>query len=357
MYNYGVAPAPDEAELIVFGPGYGEAIAVHFGDNNWMLVDSCLNPNKVPASIDYLERINVPLENVKAIVASHWHDDHVKGLAKMVEVCTNATLHCSGVFNNDEACAFLSAYGGAVAAAHTGGAKELYKALSVSENTVCLLQRTLIFEDRNIQGRSMRAVALSPAPGVVGQFISHIAQYIPKAPSPIQHAPDLKPNIEAVVISIDLCGDGILLGSDLEDHGALGWTAIIKDSWCLSNQKASAFKVAHHGSVTGHHDGIWKDLLSTNPVAVLTPFIKGAHNLPNSTDRERINALADATYISSQGGKRHQLDVALHKQMALIGKNIAPVLTGFGAVRFRKKLGDKDWCVSLFGNAQKMNAK
>lgn len=355
MFDYGQAPAPDEAELIVFGPGYGEAIAVHFGDGCWLLVDSCLTPsNKVPASIDYLNRIGVPTSSVRAIVASHWHDDHVKGLAAVVKACPHADLFLSGVFNNAEAAAFLAAYGGDDAAVHTGGTKELHAALMVAESSICVLQRSIILEDRSIQGRYMRAVALSPAPPVVDHFIAHAAKYLAAESLPIQHAPGLKPNLEAVVISIDLGGDGILLGSDLEDHGEMGWSAIVGNEWCLKNQRASAYKVAHHGSVTGHHDDIWKNLLTSQPTSVLTPFHNGAHKLPNPDDQIRIAGLSRSTFISSTGSKRPQLDSALHKQMSLLGKNIRPVLTGFGAVRFRKILGATDWSVDLFGSAARI---
>lgn len=352
MFDYGPGPAADEAELIVFGPGYGEALAVHFGDGCWLLVDSCLTPsNKKPAATDYLSRIGVPLQSVRAIVASHWHDDHVKGLAGMVGECPDAELFISGVFNNAEAAAFLAAYGSDTAAVHTGGAKELYAALSIAKRSVCVQQRSIILEDRAIQGRYMRAVALSPSPAVVDHFIAHAATYMAAASGPIQHAPELKPNLEAVVISIDLGGDGILLGSDLEDQGEMGWSAIVGNDWCLKNQKASAYKVAHHGSITGHHANIWTDLLGAAPISVLTPFHRGAHRLPNPTDTGRINKLSSGLFISSTGSKKPQIDASLQKQMALLGRNIRPVFTGFGAVRFRKRLGDDTWSVDLFGSA------
>jgi hypothetical protein len=49
-------PAPDEVEIVIFGPGIGEAIAVHIGYNQWLLVDSCrVGNNKRPAALQYLE--------------------------------------------------------------------------------------------------------------------------------------------------------------------------------------------------------------------------------------------------------------------------------------------------------------
>jgi hypothetical protein len=48
-------PVPDELELSVFGRGYGEAICIHLGDGDWILIDSCINPaTRRPAALSYL---------------------------------------------------------------------------------------------------------------------------------------------------------------------------------------------------------------------------------------------------------------------------------------------------------------
>lgn len=49
---------------------------------------------------------------VRVIVASHWHDGNVRGLSEVVKQCPNAEIHISSVFNDAEAFAFLTAYGG-----------------------------------------------------------------------------------------------------------------------------------------------------------------------------------------------------------------------------------------------------
>lgn len=69
MIDYGKGPDDQELEIMVFGPGYGEAIAVHVGERNWLLVDSCIDPDsKQPASYTYLQQIGVHADDVKAIV-------------------------------------------------------------------------------------------------------------------------------------------------------------------------------------------------------------------------------------------------------------------------------------------------
>ena len=354
MFDYGVAPSRDEVEITVFGPGYGEAISVHVGDGCWLLADSCVLPSlNKPASLDYLERIGVPFSDVKVIIATHWHDDHVKGLSKMVEACPNAKLYISDVFNDREAFAFMNAYGGNLAYQQTGGTKELYQAVIASKKRAFAHQQSIIWEG-NILGRKMRAVAFSPTHEAKAQATAHFAKNIPTDQAPINHAPELRPNFEAVVINIDLGDDGILLGSDLEDHGTLGWSAIVGDEWCLSNQRASAYKIAHHGSPNGDHPDIWKKLLATNPFAVLTPYINGSVNLPNATDKQRISENCSSAFICSNGSKQPLIGANVEKRMKAICTNIAVMNPGFGVVRFRKKLGASTWDCDLFGQASKL---
>lgn len=50
-------PNSDQIELTLFGPGFGECIAVHFGEGRWIVVDSCIDKKTGnPAVLDYFNR-------------------------------------------------------------------------------------------------------------------------------------------------------------------------------------------------------------------------------------------------------------------------------------------------------------
>lgn len=76
------APAPDQIEISVFGPGFGECVLVHLGEGHWIIVDSCMNRTvRKPAALAYFDEIGIdPAAAVEAVVATHWHDDHVSGI-------------------------------------------------------------------------------------------------------------------------------------------------------------------------------------------------------------------------------------------------------------------------------------
>jgi len=353
MIDYGVAPATDEIEITVFGPGFGEAIAVHVGEGNWLLVDSCLEPeSKLPASYDYLQRLGVRANQIRAIVASHWHDDHVRGISELANFYPDAEFIMSSALNSVEASAFLSAHTDAAAPGLTRGANEIFKVLTRRDNVFHVHQRSSILE-LVANGRNVRVSALSPVPAAFAQSIVHFAQYLPdrKGGSPVNHAPELKPNLEAIAIHIDFDGDAALLGSDLEDHHSCGWTAVVSDKWCSARRPSSAYKVAHHGSHTGEQAEIWTTLLEQGPSITMTPFNLGSVKLPNDEDRERIRSKSKVAYISSGASKRPQMDSAILKRLKDVCNKLTQVNAGFGAIRLRKQIGTKSWTAELFGDA------
>lgn len=356
MIDYGVPPASDEIEVTLFGPGFGEAIAIHIGEQTWILVDSCIDPDSdAPASLTYLTRIGVTPNKVRTIVASHWHDDHVRGISQIATICPQAEFVISCIFNDKEAAAFLATYSGSSAPGQSRGAKELFEAIKQRENVIHVHQRSNLLE-MNLTTRHVRVTAFSPVQAAISQSIAHMARYLPRIDreTPINHAPELAPNIEAVVIHIDLDDDAILLGSDLENHPTLGWSAVVADSWTAAQRRATAYKVAHHGSYTADTPTIWTTLLMPDPVACMTPFNLGKHKLPTDDDKARTNNYTPHAYISSGATRRPNLDSTQLKRLADICKNLSRVNSGFGAVRVRKRLGAAEWRVECFGHAQKL---
>jgi hypothetical protein len=49
-------PNADELEISLFGPGYGESLALHLGNGQWMIVDSCVDSSsRRAAALGYLD--------------------------------------------------------------------------------------------------------------------------------------------------------------------------------------------------------------------------------------------------------------------------------------------------------------
>lgn len=351
MIDYGPPPSADEIEVTLFGPGYGEAIVVHLGDGVWLLIDSCIDPDaKAPASGVYLDGLEVGPDQVRTIVALHWHDDHVRGISKLATKYPDADFVMSAVFNDKEASAFLSAYNGESSLGLARGTKELFSAVKARANISHAFHKSLVIDDTFNQ-RPVRVTALSPVQAAFNQNVAHFAQYRPIRRGAINHAPEIHPNLAAIVLHIDFGDDAILLGSDLENHNNLGWTAVIADEWSGNRKPATAYKVAHHGSKSGDCPQIWEKLLQPDPVACLTPWILAGKRLPTDADQQRVKENASHAFIASAASRRPQMDNSQLKRLGDMAKNIALVDSGFGAVQLRKQIGAQSWGVKLFGAA------
>lgn len=353
MIDYGIPPEPDEIEVTIFGPGYGEAIAIHLEDDSWVLIDSCIDPNTGrPAQFSYLNFLGITTSKIRTIVASHWHDDHVRGIAALATVYSSAEFVVSSVFDKREARAFLAAYSGRSASELTKGTRELYDVIK-NRKVFFVNNRSIVFE-YDVPDRHVIATALSPVQQAMAQSIANFAKYIPSDDKPINNAPELTPNFESVAIHIDFGSEAILFGSDLEEDMNLGWSAILSDKWSSNRRTSNVYKVAHHGSDTGDTPGIWTNLLSQNPIALMTPFVKGRNRLPKPSDTSRILAYTPNAFISSSSTKKPKLPSAQLKRLNDICIGLGAKHPKFGAVRIRKKITEPNWRIEQFGAATKL---
>ena len=94
-------PEANQLEISVFGPGTGECVLVHIGDGDWIVVDSCIDRRtQRPVALDYLASLRVDVAvRVKLVVATHWHDDHIRGLADVLLAAENAKFVNSAAYD------------------------------------------------------------------------------------------------------------------------------------------------------------------------------------------------------------------------------------------------------------------
>ena len=122
------APAEGEFEHTLLGPDYGESIAIQLGFGEWALVDSFLDSNHALAAVQYLDNLGArPAEAVVLIVATHWHDDHIRGIARLVELCPAAQFCCACALCATESVAVIRTLEGNHFSASGSGVRELYR--------------------------------------------------------------------------------------------------------------------------------------------------------------------------------------------------------------------------------------
>ena len=348
----GVPPQDDEIELTLFGPGYGESIALHVGGGAWVLVDSCLDKDGTPRSLRYLESLGLdPASAVVLIVATHWHDDHIRGMARLVEACGEADFCCSVVLRQEE---FLSVVGALEARPFSdagSGVREIHSVFS-RRGDAASRQIFALANQRILKRGECEVWSLSPDSAVFKDFLRSIGRLVPGARQTKARLPDLSPNEAAVALWIGVEDIALLLGADLEQRG---WTGILQSS-ARPSGTASVFKIPHHGSGNAHEPGVWTHMLTPDPFAVLTPWRKGSGALPSQRDMQRIlactkNAYATAKTDSLRTGSARR-GRTVERTIRESGVRLKSLAMSPGWLRLRRPLGSRTpWTVETFGPA------
>lgn len=160
MTETGKSPKKNEFELTLLGPGYGESVVLHVGGGVWVIVDSCVDTDGTPQALRYLESIDVnPAEAVELIVATHWHDDHIRGIANLVEICDRAAFCCASVLLCKEFLTVVGALEGRPLSGRGSGLKEIYNVFSrlsqVASNTTLAIANRPIFVQGGCEIRAL----------------------------------------------------------------------------------------------------------------------------------------------------------------------------------------------------------
>ena len=352
MTETGKPPGKGEFELTLLGPGYGESIVIHVGGGVWVLVDSCVDTGGMPRALRYLESIGVdPAETVDLIVATHWHDDHIRGIAKLVEVCKKATFCCASVLLRKE---FLTVVGALESRPLTNlgsGLKEIYGVVSLlkqvaSKPTWALANRRIF-----VQG-ACEIWSLSPNDSAIQTFLRSIGGLVPGEGQAILQIPDPSPNEVAVALWVRVDDVTVLLGSDLEKRG---WIEILQSAE-RPTDKASAFKIPHHGSKSAHAPEVWERMLDPDPFTVLTPWRRGDRALPNQRDVQRILTYTTNAYATARIGSSALAPVnrssMVKRTIRESGVKLRRLAMSPGTIRLRRPLSSRaQWKVEMFGSA------
>ncbi|HPW35577.1 MAG: Metallo-beta-lactamase superfamily protein [Deltaproteobacteria bacterium ADurb.Bin135] len=353
-----IPPEPDELEVSVFGPGYGESIVLHLCDDNWVIVDSCINPKvNEPAPLFYLNQLNIDLEQcVKQVIATHWHDDHIRGLGKIVKACPNAKFICSGALRNKYFTQLTIIYKDRTLLGSSGIDEFSEVFLALQERAEEWKNPTLAVADRILWKSSdskSSIYALSPSDAAIIASEIEFEQFIPSAKQPKKRLLPANLNHTAVVLLAMVQDFSILLGSDLQEVGnpVMGWSVIV-DSQLRPQEKASFFKIPHHGSENAHHGRVWEEMLMHQPIAALTPFENGGTCLPTKKDIERICLHTNIAYSTAPVGIKHKVkrDRTVEKTILETARNIRKINVSLGQVRLRMKIGQSPK-VDIFGDA------
>jgi hypothetical protein len=356
-------PNTDEFEISIFGPGKGECILIHLGHNEWCVVDSCISRGRTdPVAVEYLRSFdNGALANVRLVVATHWHDDHIRGLASLLSHAPHADFCCSMALQHKEFLTLISAASETIPG--QSGVEEFAAIITELEARgrrapKFAVENKLLFT-LSASGRAFPITleSLSPSDATIRLALAQIKGLLPKVGEPQRRVINRTPNHTSVVIWVEAGPVRVLLGADLEHttHSDQGWTAVLASRH--HKHPANLFKVPHHGSPTSDNALVWQQMLRQDPVAVVTPFAARVR-LPQESDLKRLSAQTGRLYCTARGlGKPPNRDPLVEREMRrqVSQRRILAGQPGHVRVRWSATESDPAAHIETFNNAYHVN--
>jgi beta-lactamase superfamily II metal-dependent hydrolase len=320
----------NEIEVSIFGPGLGEGILVHLGNEQWARIDSA-KYQKTPWALWYLEQLKLTAERISLIVATHWHSDHVDGLSEIVKKSSKARFVCSNALRLDEFKRIISRYIQDDSEKIRAPLREL-QAIFDTFYSRCKHEKgaipptlasafQLLFRSDLSDSVSADIWSLSPSPqDVLDAKAEFSSLFVP----PEEFASGISPigqNSACVVILFRIGEELILLGSDLENKSnrRTGWNAIVGSS-LRPPGRPSVFKVPHHGSAGAFSQPLWDTVIHEKAIAVVTPYVPSG--LPRASELDRLRALGRDIYVTAfPGGSVGQRSWEIEKAMNEVAMN------------------------------------
>ena len=258
-------------------------------------------------ALAYLERIGVCPTQIKRVVATHWHRDHILGIAETLRAAPEAEFYCPAALQVDELYTLVMAARSPGNREHP--ASEFARVLEILEERqtgggsggwsttgpAWASQGTVVF-DRSL-GFPVHVRAVAPSPGATTLAAHQLGKHLPVKMEQKRRPLAADPNVFSIVLHVRAGKLGVLLGGDLENRADpnVGWKAVLSAS-NYPQGTCSVIKVPHHGSADAHNDDLWTQKLSSAPTAILTPF--SPQRLPTSSDQERLVELAGSAYCT-----------------------------------------------------------
>lgn len=340
------APNDNEIEVTLLGRGSGECVILHLGSHRYVTIDSFINSHtKQPVALDYLASMGVSPKEIVCVVVTHWHKDHVLGVAQLACEVSNTTKFVLPAITNDSYFTrFLKVE--EYQLNKQSPSAEFSAALTTILNRK--LPMCLASKDKTLlkfgEGESdcVSLCSLSPNDEQLFRYLTYLKKLASdQACKPSYTFSD--ENSISVALWLDFAKDKALLGGDLI---AEGWAAIVKNR--VGSGRASLYKVPHHGSITGHEDSVWTDMLIEKPISLMSVY--NSSGLPRDDDKNRIMERSKRVLIAG-GVARIEKRPNFFKKLERCSRVVLkPLGANMGIIRARKHLdASSDWNVEVFG--------
>jgi len=250
--------ASNRLHVVVFGPGYGEPIAVHVPDAGWLVCDSLSGTGRASGLVPAAELLGQRGERAGMLILTHPHDDHVAGFDRLVTRYASGPVGVVGIH--------LAQHG------FTEG-EDATQVLATSNRHKALAAIHRYWREHPERKWLLTADGTTRPLGSALIEVLHPEQTYLDAG---RLDPGEAPNAYSTPVLVEWGAARIILGADLP---TAEWSSVLNVSRDPRLAEHAALKVSHHGSMGSRAEEL---VLSTyrDSIATVTPWQLGRGLLP-----------------------------------------------------------------------------
>jgi beta-lactamase superfamily II metal-dependent hydrolase len=329
----------DRLHIVVFGPGYGESVAVYVPDGGWLICDSLSSAHGSTDLVPAAELLTSRQERAAALILTHPHDDHVAGFDRLVQRFAEGPVGRVGIELPEDG--FTERDDASLVLATSNRAKAL-AAISSHWQRYPDAKWEMSADDPPLQLGPATVEVLHPDDAYVQRG----------RPDPTQ-----APNAYSTPLLICWAQTRILLGADLPNAQ---WTDVLAKEREQELADHHGLKAPHHGSTKSLPDALLR-AGDRDRLVVLAPWQRGGNLLPKLGEKGGIAwllARRSAVSLTSPGrALRAELarPVSISDFTAAIDRR--PLPGGVGSVELKHSYDpDESWVAATFNRRGDLEA-
>lgn len=313
----GIADDCLEITTLGNGPHRGESVVIHLGNGEWAIIDSCMmDGDQLPLPLQYLQDLEVDYDNVRIVICTHWHGDHINGMSQILEKCENADFYIAAIGEFKDFASYVFDIN-AIEFTPSDAWLEFSECLKKLEEKKRKLH--FLFHDQLFYSKeqdSINMYSLSPSDEMILAFDSLLVKVDKKNPIATE-VEDLDANMCSLAIALKYKSVNVLICGDLETNTkkkkpndcsdkcseckSRGLCNVVNEGLIYRNYKPFDYvQISHHGSVTGYCPKLWNtDVKKDKTIATTTVYLGSGENLPRKQMLETFKPCVSKLYLSS----------------------------------------------------------
>lgn len=278
-------PEPDRLQVVIFGPGHGEACVVRLPNGAVGVVDGCAEPSHPDGKGDPVRELlqHWKVERLAFVCLTHPHADHFKGMAALLKAYTPEKVdrlfipHILSQKPIKKFLRWLELRNDPAEPEQLKGLESLCEQLELTSKSVDADCMSVNMQLLDCDEFDADIWAVGPSGNDVTEalklLVADLEGIKAKGRSELRH----DPNAISGALLVRYGKAQVLLAGDLinveGEHS--GWNRAQKFKGF--NQPVQVVNVAHHASREAHHDALWNKMACQ--LAIVTPFQRagGAH--------------------------------------------------------------------------------